>query len=72
MCKDKKKYIVDVELRYTDGGMLHRRKHDPHATWAVSKEQAISNVRYRLGRPINPITNYSDEMCEWNLTAKEF
>ena len=70
MCKEKKKYVVNVTKAYSDCGLVHRSQCTPQATWATSKAQAENNVRHRLGRPLHPITNYYDEFCEWELDAK--
>lgn len=67
--KEKNKYVVDVTLEFTDGGKMFYRKCTPQTTWAVSAKKAESNILYRIGRPIHPITNYSDEYCGWALKA---
>ena len=70
MISEKKKYIVNVTKKYTDAGMLHRTACTPQVTQAVSSKQAVSNIRHRMGRPLHPFTNSSDEMCVWEFSAE--
>lgn len=71
MQSEKKKYLVNVTKKYSDCGLMHKTECTPQVTYAVSKKQAESNIRHRIGRPIHPYTNSSDEVCTWVLEAEE-